>query len=113
MLTRYAALALSPALLLAACGDYEDASAEAQADTVEIPANEPLSTVTASPVADPNANTNVAVDEPVVPADGATDTTGASPTPGATGTAAATGTPGPTASNSPAASPTPTTTPAR
>ena len=111
MLTRYAALALSPALLLAACGDYEDASAEAQADTVEIPANEPLSTVTAPPVADPNANSNVAVDEPVVPADGATNTPGASPTPGATGTAA-TGSPSPAATNSPAASPTPTT-PAR
>lgn len=85
----HTALTLAPGiLLLAACGDYEDASAEAQADTVEIPANEPLQGVNAVPVADPNANVNVAQDEPVVEA-----------TDGAAATAA------PTAGASPAASP--------
>lgn len=63
------ALLAVPTLLLAACGEYEDASVEAQADTVEIPANEPLQNVTATPVADPNANTDVPVDEPLEESD--------------------------------------------
>ena len=110
MLTRTAALALTPALLLTACGDYEDASAEAQADTVEIPADAPLQNVTATPVADPNANTDVAVD-PVAtgtPAAGATPaaTVTASPSPTGTASPAATGTAAPA---SPAASPSPRT----
>lgn len=100
MRTRTTALALCPAiLLLAACGNYEDASAEAQADTVEIPANEPLANVTAAPVADPNANTDVAGDELIdaegedVTADGAAagDTAeGTNATPAATPTASPT-----------------------
>ena len=61
--------ACSATLLLAACGNYEDASAEAEADTVEIPANEPLESVTAMPVADPEANTNVEGADLVDPAE--------------------------------------------
>lgn len=96
-------LALCPALLLlTACGDYEDASAEAQADTVEIPANEPLSNVTATPVADPGANTNI-VDDPAATPDAGATATG-TPTPGST---PATATPTPTDTATPTPSPTP------
>jgi hypothetical protein len=49
-------LAAPFALALAGCGSSDDASAEAEADTVEIPANEALAPVDAAPVADPNAN---------------------------------------------------------
>lgn len=49
-------LAAPLALALAGCGRSDNASTEAEADTVEIPANEALSEVTAAPVADPNAN---------------------------------------------------------
>lgn len=67
---RSTALVLALATLpLAACGNYEDASAEAQADTVEIPANEPLENVTAVPVADPQANTDIIDAEVVEPAE--------------------------------------------
>ncbi|TCD06528.1 hypothetical protein EYB45_02085 [Erythrobacteraceae bacterium CFH 75059] len=60
MQPRHALLALAPlALTLAACGEFENASAEAQADTVEIPADEPLANVAEEPVADPAAGTDV------------------------------------------------------
>ena len=41
---------------LAACGSADDASTEAEADTVEMPADEALAPVTATPAADPAAN---------------------------------------------------------
>lgn len=44
------------ALVLAGCGRSDNASTEAEADTVEIPANEALTGVDAAPVVDPNAN---------------------------------------------------------
>lgn len=43
------------ALLLAACGSSDDASTEANADTVEMPADEALAPVGDAPVADPAA----------------------------------------------------------
>lgn len=49
-------LAIPLALALAACGRSDNASTEAEADTVEIPANEALSGVNEAPVADPGAN---------------------------------------------------------
>ena len=56
------ALAAVPtlALTLAACGSSDDASVDAQADTVEMPADEALSGVTEEPVADPAANATTA-----------------------------------------------------
>lgn len=50
------AMILAAPLALAACGSSDNASTEAEADTVEIPANEALQGVDATPVADPNAN---------------------------------------------------------
>lgn len=50
------ALLLAAPLALAACGSSDNASTEAEADTVEIPANEALSGVEEAPVTDPNAN---------------------------------------------------------
>jgi hypothetical protein len=52
----FAALAGS-ALLLAACGSADDASTEARADTVEMPADEALEAISEEPVADSEANT--------------------------------------------------------
>ena len=49
--------AAGAALLLAACGSADDASTEARADTVEMPADEALEAVTEEPVADPAAST--------------------------------------------------------
>lgn len=49
-------LATPLALALAGCGRSDNASAEAEADTVEIPANEALQGVDEAPVADPGAN---------------------------------------------------------
>ena len=46
-------LAGSAALALAACGSADDASTEAEADTVEMPANDALADVEETPVADP------------------------------------------------------------
>ena len=43
------------ALLLTACGSYDDASTEATADTVEMPADAALAPVDEEPVADPSA----------------------------------------------------------
>lgn len=48
-------LAVPLALALAGCGRSDNATSEAQADTVEIPANEALQNAPA-PVVDPNAN---------------------------------------------------------
>ncbi len=55
MKLRIATILAAP-LALAACGSSDSASTEAEADTVEIPANEALQGVDAAPVADPNAN---------------------------------------------------------
>ena len=49
-------LAAPLALALTGCGRSDNASTEAEADTVEIPANEALQDVTEAPVADPGAN---------------------------------------------------------
>ena len=47
------ALATLPlAFALAACGDTDDASAAAEADTVEMPADEAMADVTEMPAAD-------------------------------------------------------------
>ncbi|MBL8656612.1 MAG: hypothetical protein JNJ92_04535 [Altererythrobacter sp.] len=55
-------LAAPLALALTGCGRSDSASSEAQADTVEIPANEALAPVTDAPVADPNANAALPTD---------------------------------------------------
>lgn len=49
-------LAAPLALALSACGRSDSASTEAEADTVEMPANEALENVDEMPVADPMAN---------------------------------------------------------
>lgn len=54
------ALAAPLALALSACGSSDNASTEAEADTVEIPANEALEGIDDMPVADPDANAPVA-----------------------------------------------------
>ena len=57
MKTRTTLAALSgAALMLAACGSSDDASTEATADTVEMPADEALEAISDEPVADPEAN---------------------------------------------------------
>ena len=43
------------ALLLTACGSADDASTEASADTVEMPADAALAPIAEEPVADPSA----------------------------------------------------------
>lgn len=52
--------ALAPALVLtlalAACGSADDASTAAEADTVEMPADEAMADVNEAPVVDPSAN---------------------------------------------------------
>ena len=48
-------------MLLAACGGNNDASTEAEVDSVEMPADEALEGVTEAPVADPGANAEVTV----------------------------------------------------
>lgn len=60
-------------LLLAACGSYDDASTEANADTVEMPADEALSAVEEQPVADPAATATDAPVEEVPTAEAAAD----------------------------------------
>ncbi len=58
------------ALALAACGSADDASTEASADTVEMPADSALAPISDAPVADPSAT---ATDAPeAVPAATAT-----------------------------------------
>jgi hypothetical protein len=49
------AVLTAPALMLAACGSADDASTEASADTVEMPADTALAPVNDAPVADPSA----------------------------------------------------------
>ncbi|HCH96174.1 MAG: hypothetical protein EVA34_10590 [Erythrobacter sp.] len=51
------ALTAAASLALAACGSSEDASSEAEADTVEMTADEALTDVEEMPVEDPAANT--------------------------------------------------------
>lgn len=63
MTLRYATVLAAPlALALSGCGRSNDASTEAQADTVEIPANEALAPITEMPVADPSANAAMPTD---------------------------------------------------
>lgn len=50
------AFASLSALALAACGSSDDASVEAEADTVEMPANDAMEPVAEVPAADPDAN---------------------------------------------------------
>jgi hypothetical protein len=50
------AFASLSALALAACGSSDDASVEAEADTVEMPANDAMESVVEEPAADPEAN---------------------------------------------------------
>ncbi len=49
------ALASGAALLLAACGSSESAKEEAQADSVEMPAEEAVGDIAATPVTDASA----------------------------------------------------------
>ncbi|WP_017664386.1 hypothetical protein [Porphyrobacter sp. AAP82] len=58
-------------LTLAGCGSADDASTEASADTVEMPADSALEPVSDVPVADPSATATDAP-EPAVPEPGAT-----------------------------------------
>ncbi|HCJ21041.1 MAG TPA: hypothetical protein DHV64_05810 [Erythrobacter sp.] len=51
------ALTAAASLALAACGSSEDASTEAEADTVEMTADEALTDIEEMPVEDPAANT--------------------------------------------------------
>ena len=60
------ALAAASALALAACGSSDDASTEAEADTVEIGADDTLTDVTEEPVADPAATATPESTEPTV-----------------------------------------------
>lgn len=53
---KIALVALPLTLVLCACGSTDDASTAAEADTVEMPADEAMAGVTEEPVADPNAN---------------------------------------------------------
>ena len=63
MKSRYALILAAPlAFALSGCGRSNSASTEAEADTVEIPANEALTPVTEAPVADPNANAAMPTD---------------------------------------------------
>ena len=62
---RFAALAAGTIALAACGGGSDDASTEAQADTVEITADEALAPVNEQPVADPNANVVTAPATPV------------------------------------------------
>ena len=64
------ALAIAATAALAACGSSQDASTEAEGDTVEVMADEALTDVDATPVADEAAN---AADEQADEADTAED----------------------------------------
>lgn len=50
------ALAAAATIALAACGRSDDASTQAKADSVEVPADEAMAGVAEAPVADANAN---------------------------------------------------------
>ncbi|WP_374407657.1 hypothetical protein [Pelagerythrobacter sp.] len=71
------AFALAPvaALALAACGSSDDASVDAEADTVEMPADEALTPITdepvAAPVTTPTAEDTTAADNAAADADAA------------------------------------------
>ena len=54
----YLLLAAAGSLALAACGSTDDASTEAEADTVEMPADAALEGVSETPAADPAANSD-------------------------------------------------------
>jgi hypothetical protein len=56
-MTKFAPLTVlvGATLMLAACGSSDDASTEANADTVEMPADSALAPITDAPVADPSA----------------------------------------------------------
>lgn len=56
-------------LALAACGSTEDASTEAEADTVEMPAEEALTDVEEMPVEDPAATVEDADPEDMSPSE--------------------------------------------
>lgn len=75
------AVAVTAALALAACGNSTDASDEAMADTVEVPADEAVAG-TPDPVADADANTEIETNEmdAAAAADAATDAVGAEAT---------------------------------
>jgi hypothetical protein len=55
--TTFAAV-FGAALMLTACGSSDDASTEATADTVEMPADEALEAISDEPVEDPEATAN-------------------------------------------------------
>lgn len=59
------AVASGAALALAACGSADDASVEAEADTVEMPADEALDGIEEEPVADEGAMSDEGTPEPV------------------------------------------------
>jgi hypothetical protein len=59
-------------LLLSACGSANDASTEASADTVEMPADSALAPVTDVPAADPSATATDAPEAEETPQAGAT-----------------------------------------
>lgn len=61
----YGLLAAAGAMTLAACGGADDASIEAEADTVEMPADAALEDVTEAPMEDADANSDDAVSEEV------------------------------------------------
>lgn len=63
---------LAIAFALAACGDTDDASIAAEAETVEMPADEAMAGVTEEPAADADANATAAATE--APTDAATAT---------------------------------------
>ncbi len=71
MLKSFAVLSAS-ALMLVACGSADDASSEANADTVEMPADSALAPVSEAPVPDPSA-TATDVPEAAVPEATATE----------------------------------------
>jgi hypothetical protein len=57
LMNKFASLALASLapLALAACGSADSAKEEAQADNVELPAEEAVGDIAATPVADPSA----------------------------------------------------------
>lgn len=61
----YVLLASAGAMTLAACGGADDASIEAEADNVEMPADAALEDVTEAPMEDADANSDDAVSEEV------------------------------------------------
>ncbi len=72
-MTKFAALAVAPftalaALAMAGCGSAENAKEQAQADNVEMPAEEAVQDVDASPVADASAAAGAELASPPAPA---------------------------------------------